>query len=536
MVDYIIIGGGSAGCVLANRLSEDPAVEVLLLEAGKKDNHLNISIPAAFSKLFKSSWDWAFYSTPQAHMYNKELFLPRGKTLGGSSSINAMIYIRGHKLDYDHWAKLGNEGWGYDDILPYFKKSIHQERGADDYHGVNGPQNVADVREPFPMSKAFIKAGEELGYKQNPDFNGKEQDGFGMYQVTQKDGKRQSSARSFLRPAMKRPNLTVLTEAPAQRIIIENGRAVGIEYQTPTHVKEVRARKEVILCAGAYQSPQLLMLSGIGPADHLQLHDIEVKLDLPGVGENLLDHLIVPMIFKSQAKASLDDAENISNLLKFLVWGEGPLTCNVAEGGAFVRTLPELPAPDIQYHMGPAFFKNHGFERLKRGRAISFGPTLLQPESIGRISLQSNRPGDAPLIDHNYLARQEDVDALSRGIKIGYELAHTEALRPFAGKPLYPKTRLFSDNDIEEYIRRNAQTLYHPVGTCKMGQDDMAVVDDQLRVHGIDGLRVVDASVMPTIVRGNTHAPVMMIAERAADLIQGKVRMKAKKAMENVSS
>lgn len=520
MYDYIIIGGGSAGCVLAHRLSEDPQVRVLLLEAGGSDRKPEIRIPAAFSKLFRTRYDWNYATTPQPYAGHRALYLPRGRVLGGCSAINAMIYIRGHRADYDHWASLGNRGWGYEEVLPYFKRSEDQLHGADAYHGTGGPQPVQDLSEPFALSRAFVQAGIELGYEANPDFNGAQQEGFGLYQVTQRQGRRVSAAEAFLKPIRHRPNLEVRTEALVHRILLENGRAVGVEYARPTHIQEVQARREVILAAGAYNSPQLLMRSGIGPGHHLQALGIPVKHDLPGVGQNLQDHLIVPMVFHNRQKKTLDEAERWTNFVQYLIWAEGPLSSNVAEGGAFIHTRPGLAGPDIQYHFAPGYFLNHGFDNPKQGHGFSLGPTLLQPESSGHLRLASPHPETAPLIDHQYLAADADVEALMAGMETGFRLARTQALQPYFNGHYLPERPLTRPAELERHVRETAQTLYHPVGTCKMGSDPLAVVDDQLRVHGLEGLRVVDASIMPQIVRGNTAAPVMMIAEKAADLIR----------------
>ncbi|RMG72316.1 MAG: choline dehydrogenase [Bacteroidetes bacterium] len=520
MYDYIIIGAGSAGCILANRLSEDPKVRVLLLEAGPKDRKSEIRIPAAFSKLFRTRYDWAYYSTPQPFAGNRELYLPRGRVLGGCSAINAMIYIRGHRADYDYWAELGNRGWGYEEVLPYFKRSEDHVDGETPYHGSGGPQPVQNLVEPFPLTQAFVQAATEQGFEANPDFNGEKQEGFGLYQVTQRDGRRVSAAEAFLKPIRHRKNLEVMTDAPVHRIILEGQRAVGIEYQAPTHIQEVRARREIILAAGAYNSPQILMRSGIGPGQHLQDLGIPVKHDLPGVGQNLQDHLIVPMVFHNKQKQTLDEAESWTNFLQYMIWAEGPLSSNVAEGGGFIHTRPGLAGPDIQYHFAPGYFLNHGFDNPKRGNGFSLGPTLLQPESVGSVRLRSPYLDDAPLIDHQYLTADADVETLMAGMETGFKIARSQALKPYFKGHYFPDRLLTAPADLERHVRQNAQTLYHPTGTCKMGSDDRAVVDDQLRVHGIDGLRVADASIMPYIVRGNTAAPVMMIAEKAADLVR----------------
>lgn len=519
MYDYIIIGGGTAGSVLAYRLTENPENSVLLVEAGKKDKNRMIKIPAGFSKLFKTQYDWDYSTPPQPHAHNREFYLPRGKVLGGCSSINAMIYIRGHRKDFDYWESLGNKGWDYDSVLPYFRKSEHQTRGEDKFHGVDGPFQVTDLQDRFDISRAFVEAGKELGFNENPDFNGEEQDGFGYYQVNQKAGKRFSASHAFLHPAMKRKNLKVITEAMVERIMIENNRAVGIEYRLPTHVQQVRASKEVILAAGAYNSPHLMLLSGIGHADELTEKGISVKHHLPGVGKNLQDHLIFPMVFHNRDNNTLEKAESVLSLLNYVIWGEGPLSSNVAEAGAFIRTRSGIEGPDLQYHFAPGFFMNHGFDTPGRGHGFSYGPTLLQPESVGEVMLQSSNPMDSPVIDHHYLEAQLDVDTLIEGYKTGMELAHTPSLQKYFDGYYLPGRPLKTKKEIKTHILRTAQTLYHPVGTCKMGKDKLAVVDDQLRVHGLEGLRVVDASIMPKVVRGNTQAAVLMIAEKAAEMI-----------------
>ncbi len=519
MFDYLIIGAGSAGCVLAHRLSEDPSVRVLLLEAGPADKARDIHVPAAFSRLFKTEYDWAYHSEPQQQVNRRRMFLPRGRVLGGSSSINAMIYIRGNRLDYDHWAALGNRGWGYDDLLPYFKKSERQGQLRDSFHGLDGLLSVNDLRDPHPVTQAFVDAAEEMGFARNPDFNGAQQEGFGQYQVNQEKGKRHSAAAAFLTPILDRPNLEVRTGVQVRRILLEGKRAVGVEYQLPTHIQEVRARREVILAAGAYNSPQLLMLSGIGDPAELTKHNIEQKHALPGVGQHLQDHLIVPLSFRSQSKKTLDVAEKWPAMVDYLVWGEGPLSSNVAEAGGFVHTRDGLEGPDVQYHFAPGFFMNHGFDRPE-GYGFSFGPTLLQPGSKGAVRLQSADPLAAPRIDHQYFTDPEDLETLVRGFRLAMDFANTEALGRYLRSYYLPNKRLSQADEIRRHIREHVQTLYHPTGTCRMGDDDLAVVDDQLRVHGLQGLRVVDASAMPQIVRGNTHAPTVALAEKAADLIK----------------
>lgn len=527
-VDFIIIGAGSAGCVLANRLSEDPGNSVLLVEAGDSDKKREIHIPAAFSELFKTSVDWAYESTPQPSAAGRKLFLPRGKVLGGSSSINAMIYIRGNKADYDHWAELGNPGWGYDDLLPYFMKGEKNERIEDGFHGTKGELSIVDPNDPRELSKAFIEAAKEAGFEVNDDFNGKQQEGFGLYQVTQQAGKRMSTAGAFLKPVLKRKNLTVLTKAEVESLLWTENRVSGIRYRKNGVTEVAEASKEVIVSAGTYNTPKLLLLSGIGPSEELQELGIQVRKHAPGVGKNLQDHLIVPMVFDTYAQSTLETARGVSSLVNYLLWAEGPLSSNVAEAGGFIKTLPDLQAPDIQFHFGPGYFYNHGFGIPTKGYGYSLGPTLLQPESTGEVKLASPEGSVAPLIDHQYLTGSEDVETLVRGFQAGMKIINSSRMKSYFRGYHLPDKRLVSESDIATHIREQAQTLYHPVGTARMGIDKDAVVDARLRVKGVPGLRVVDASVMPKIVRGNTNAPVIAIAEKAADMILEDYQVKKK--------
>ncbi|HKR95959.1 MAG TPA: choline dehydrogenase [Candidatus Angelobacter sp.] len=519
MYDYIIIGAGSAGCVLANRLSEDPKIKVLLLEAGGRDTRKEIQIPVAFSKLFKTPCDWAYYTDPEAQLSNRSLYWPRGKVLGGSSSINAMIYIRGNRADYDGWRDLGNPGWGYEDVLPYFKKSENQQHGASAYHGAAGSLHVSDLRTINPLSEAFVAAGQEAGFKRNHDFNGESQDGFGFYQVTQFNGKRHSAAAAFLHPVMSRPNLTVRTDAHVFGIYFEGKRAAIVSFQQGGGSTQERAEREIILCGGAIGSPQLLMLSGVGPAEHLRAFDIPLVCDLPGVGRNLQDHPCTGVVFECTKPVSLAGAESLSSLMQYLCFKKGHLTSNVAEAGAFLNTAAQGQTPNLQFHFGAGYFVEHGFQKFD-GHAFAFGPTLLHPFSRGEIRLRSSNPIDAPSIRANYFSDPRDMDVMLEGVKLSRSLVATKAFAPYRGKELHPGPDAKDDQALRAHIASFVETLYHPVGTCKMGRDAMAVVDSELRVHGVEGLRVVDASIMPLVVGGNTNAPTIMIAEKTADLIK----------------
>jgi len=517
LYDYVIVGAGTAGCILAARLSETPHTKVLLLEAGGEDRKKEFHIPAAFSKLFLSEFDWSYYTEPEPRLDNRRLFWPRGKVLGGSSSINAMIYVRGNRADYDGWRDLGNEGWGFDDVLPYFKRAENQARGASEFHGTGGPLDVADLRWVHPLTRAFLEAASEAGFTRNEDFNGATQVGAGLNQVNQRRGRRWSASDAYLKPAAGRPNLRVETRAQATSVLFEERRAVGVAYRRDGASREARASHEVILSGGAINSSQLLLLSGIGPADELRRMAIEVRADLPGVGKNLQDHLVMVVEYECTRPITLETAENVSNFLKFRVLGRGPLTSNVGEASLFTKTRPG--APDMQIIFAPAYYRNHGFNPPP-GHRYSIGPTLLSPRSRGSITLRSNDPFDPPVICANYLADEADLRVLVEGLKLGRKIGQARAFAGYRGAETFPGPSVVSDESIAEKVRSTAETLYHPVGTCKMGRDAMAVVDSQLRVHGVDGLRVVDASVMPTIISGNTNAPVAMIAEKAADMIR----------------
>ncbi|MEQ8344059.1 MAG: choline dehydrogenase [Sneathiellaceae bacterium] len=525
MYDYVIVGAGSAGCVLAARLTEDPQTRVCLLEAGPPDRDPKIHMPAGFAQLVESAVNWSFDTVPQRHCDGRTLFQPRGRTLGGSSSINAQLYIRGHRLDYDLWRQMGNRGWGHDDVLPYFRKAEGNVRGADRLHGADGPLGVAEQAGPLDLSARFVRACAETGIPANADFNGEEQEGAGLYQVTQRRARRCSTAVAYLRPAMRRPNLTVMTGAQAVRILVERGRAVGVAYVRGRAAQEVRAAREVLLCAGAFQSPQLLLLSGIGPADEIAAHGIAVCHDLPGVGRNLQDHVNVDVYRTAVAAETYDGLTRpwpmLRTALQYYTRRRGPGASVLAEGGAFLRTDPALAAPDVQFHFIPAIVIDHG--RVKHpGRGVSLHVCALRPESRGQVRLASADPLAPPAIDPNYLAERADLDTLVRGLRKAQAVLAAPAFAGLLGEEFDPGPDR-SDAELQAYCRRTAETIYHPVGTCRMGSDDQAVVDDELRLRGLDGLRVVDASVMPAIVGGNTNAPVIMIAEKAADLIRGRV-------------
>jgi choline dehydrogenase len=497
--DYIVIGAGAAGCVLASGLSENRECNVLLIEAGPPDRKREIHIPAAFSKLFKTPLDWNFATEPQENLNGRRLYWPRGKMLGGSSSMNAMVYIRGRPADFDGWRDLGNQGWGFEDVLPFFKR-------------VEAAVSITGLKSVNPLSQAFVDACKQTGMRLNPDFNDASQEGAGLFRVMQKNGRRWSAEDAYLRPALQRGNLTVWTGIQASRILIENGRAVGIEYFQKGETQQVRASREVILSAGAIGSPQLLLLSGIGPLKQLEAQGISVQADLAGVGENLQDHLSVGESYFCTQPVSLTDIETFSNLVKYFVLKNGPLTSNIAEAGAFVKSKPGLAECDLEFHFAPVHYIDHGFAK-PGGHGFSLGPSLLTPKSRGRITLRSPDPLQPPAIDPGYLSDPDDMPPLVEGIRLARRIAAAAAFDPFRGKPV------FDEDDPEAHVRGRAETLYHPAGTCKMGGDPMSVVSPQLDVHGIAGLRVVDASVMPVIVGGNTQAATMMIAEKAVQMI-----------------
>ncbi|MEV0294708.1 GMC family oxidoreductase N-terminal domain-containing protein [Nocardia sp. NPDC050710] len=521
--DYVIVGAGSAGCVLANRLSADSKVSVLLLEAGGADDADEIHIPAAFSSLFKTKWDWNYETTEQKHMDGRKAFWPRMKALGGCSSMNAMIYIRGNRVDYDGWRdNYGATGWGYDDVLPYFVRSETNTRFTGVHHGDNGPLHVEDRRYTHELTDAWVQAAVSNGLKPNDDFNGDSQEGAGRYQVTCKKGHRWSTADGYLRPVLDRPNLTVRTHAFATKVLLRGTRAMGVSYRRDGVEHIAYAEREVLLSGGSINSPQLLMLSGIGPAAQLREFGIDVAADLPGVGENLHDHPVVPMLWYTKGTSDLSDYVNPGRLVQWQLTGRGPLASNVGEGGAFFASREGLAAPDIQIHVAPTGFYDNGF-REPIAPMFTAGVTLVHIASRGRLRLRSADPAWKPELDPGYFSDPIDMRATIAGARRTIDIATESSIGRYLDRPFIPaRTAGVTDDDLADHIRKWAQTLYHPVSTCAMGVGEHAVVDPQLRVNGFEALRVVDASVMPEIVRGNTNAATVMIAEKAADLVLGR--------------
>ena len=500
--DYIVIGAGSAGCVVANRLTENPETTVLLLEAGNADTKPEIQIPLQCTHLPGTEVDWGYFSEPEPYLNDRKVFCPRGKVLGGSSAINFLLYIRGNLHDYDHWQSLGNPSWSYQDVLPYFKKSEHQQRGDSQYHGVDGELSVTDVIAPAAISQRFVDAAVALGYDRNPDFNGVQQEGVGPFQFTVKDGKRHSTAAAFLLPILKRPNLTTMTGALATRLLFEGTRTVGVEYLHEGTLHQARVNQEVIVSAGAFDSPKLLMLSGIGDAEQLQALGISVVVDLPGVGQNLQDHILVAVSYEATQDLHTATTSN-----------------GIAETGLFMHSEGNQDvAPDLELIFGPILWAPPGYPNS--GLGFTGLVVLTHPQNIGSVSLRSPDPKDAPMIRLNYLQSQSDVQKLVDAIKLMRQLFQTSAFDEFRGREVAPGADVTSDEALVAYIRETCGTVFHPIGTCKMGTDPMAVVDPELQVHGVQGLRVVDASIMPTLITGHTNAPTIMIGEKAAHLIK----------------
>ncbi len=522
--DFIVVGAGSAGCAVAARLTEDPATRVLLLEAGGEDRNRWIHIPLGFGKTFADpSVNWCYETEPDPGAGDRRVFWPRGKVLGGSSSINGMVYIRGQAEDFDHWRQLGNTGWSFEDVLPYFRRSEHQTRGANAFHGSGGPLCVSDVAR-HPICEAFIAATTELGFSRNDDFNGASQDGVGYHQTTTRNGKRCSTAVGYLRPAMQRSNLRVVTGALTEKVLFEVRRAVGVLFQRDGQVCTARAAREVILCGGAVNSPQLLMLSGIGPQEQLAGFGIPVVHHLPGVGKSLQDHYSAPIKLRCKLPITVNDvmrsnARELKAGLEYYMFHRGPLSMISSPAALFARTRPELASPDIKCSISP-FSADRPQDGLHRFSGFTMIAYQLRPESRGEIKLKSPDPFDAPAVYSNYRATETDQRTIIAGLKLCRRILATPQMQSFIEAEFEPGSAVESDEELLDYARRRGGTVYHPTSTCKMGNDPMAVVDPELRVHGVDGLRVADASIMPTVVSGNTNAAAIMIGEKAADMVR----------------
>ncbi len=523
--DYVIVGAGTAGCVLASRLSEDPDTTVLVLEAGGQDRSVLFHWPAGFARMTKGIASWGWSTVPQKHMNGRELWYTQAKVIGGGSTINAQVYTRGNRKDYDAWSdEFGCEGWSYREILPYFKRCEHNERFADDYHGSGGPIGVSMPRGALPVCDAFIRAAQEYGIPYNPDFNGRVQAGVGFYQLTQRDARRSSAATGYLRPAERRPNLTVLDETVTTRILVERGRAVGVEAERGGARQSFRARREVLVASGAIGSPRLLLLSGIGAADRLRALGIEVVHDLPGVGENLQDHLDLCAIAECTGPHSYDRVQRFDRVvlagLQYRLFRTGPVTSSLFETGAFWYADDSARSPDMQFHFGQGSGIEKGIASVE-GCGITLNSALMRPDSRGTVRLASADPKAAPLIDPNYWAEPADCERSLRGLEMAREILRQPALRPFVRREALPGDAVATRQELFEYACRVAKVDHHPVGTCRMGTDETAVVDPTLRVRGLEGLRVCDSAVMPSLISSNTNAAVAMIGEKASDLIRG---------------
>ena len=522
--DYIIVGAGSAGCVLANRLTESGKHRVLLLEAGPRNNHPWLHIPLGYGKLFTNQrYNWCYQTEPQPECHGRNVIAPRGTTLGGSSSINGLIYIRGQAEDFNHWRQLGNAGWSHDDVLPYFRKAEDNERGADEHHGTGGPLGVSDIRDRHPLAAAFIEAAQQCGYPKNDDFNGTTQEGAGYYQNTMRGGVRSSTAAAYLKPARKRGNLHVVSDALGSRVLFEGRRATGVEYLVGGEARTARTSGEVLVAGGAFNSPQLLQLSGLGPAELLRSHNIPVIADLPGVGDHLNDHYYARLLLRCKEPITLNDAvrdwrQGAKAVLDYALHRRGYFATPAISAGCFVRALPSSETPDVQCSIALYSIHNLG-DWLDAFSGFTITTTLLRPESRGHVRIKSADPRQAPAIHPNYLATQKDRDTLVAGVKVLRRMAAAPALNRYVAEEVDPGLSCASDDDILDFIRKRGSTVYHPVSTCRMGQDPKAVVDERLRVRGFAGLRVIDASIMPAVVSGNTNAATIMIAEKGADMV-----------------
>lgn len=515
MYDYVIVGAGSAGCVLANRLSESPDARVLLLEAGPPDTNESIHLPLGYLELSRGELDWGYESAPEHECAGRRVALPRGRVLGGSSSTNAMIYIRGNPLDFDEW---GVRGWSWAELLPYFLKAEDNERGTSPLHGVGGPLSVSEPRSVNAVSRAFVDAGQQAGLARNEDFNGPEQDGVGTFQLTQRDGERASAAVAYLRPALGRPNLTVMTDTHVRRVLFEDARAVGVQASQGNHERELRAEREVILCAGAYNTPQLLMLSGVGPAAHLRRHGVEVLRDRPAVGENLSDHAATELLWMAPEPESRASRRSWRSAKLLLTAQAGAFASGLAEAGGFARVAAGAPAPDVQFHVVAVQFHRAGVSDPE-AHGVWLSPCLLTPHSRGSVRLASSDPDTKPIVHNAFYTAGDDLQRMLAALRLGLDICRQPAMRSFCAEP-FTTPRGDAPDALREHVARTTFAFYHPVGTCRMGEDADAVVDEELRVNGVQSLRVVDASVMPSVPRGNTNAATIAIAERAADVIR----------------
>ena len=524
--DYVIVGGGSAGCVMASRLSENPDVRVLLLEAGGRDTNPYIHMPVGFAKMTTGPLTWGLVTAPQKHAGNREIPYAQARVLGGGSSINAEIFTRGVPDDYDRWAHdEGCDGWSFQDVQPYFLRSEGNEILASGYHGTEGPLGVSNIRDPQPVTRAFVQACQQYGMPYNPDFNGPVQEGAGVYQTTIRNARRCSVAVGYLRPVMGRPNLTVETGCLTTKILFSGNRAIGVEYRQDGALKSVRADLEVVVTAGAIGSPKIMLLSGVGPADHLRALGIEVVQDLPGVGENLSDHFGIDIVYELKTADSLDKYNKLHWMLwaglQYTLFKSGPVTSNVVEGGAFWRQDRSLANPDLQFHFLAGAGMEAGVPAIQSGSGCTLNSYTLRPKSRGTVKLRSSRPEDKPIVDPNFIAEPDDLRVSAEGVKISREIMNQPAFAKYVRQEHFPGKDVRTQADFENYARQYGRTSYHPTGTCKMGVDEMAVVDPQLRVRGLEGIRICDSSIMPSLIGSNTNAPTIMIAEKGSDLIRG---------------